>query len=185
MSDNNKANVHLRKPKIGGSIFVAPAGTTLPTDATTALDAAFKNAGYISEDGVTNNNSKSIEKIKAWGGAVVMTYSNEHCDSFKFTVIETTNTDTLKLVYGDDNVTATSSLISVAANGKDPDDLSIVIELVLRNGKAKRIVIPLCNVSEVGEITYDDTDAVGYETTVTALEDSAGNTHYEYIQLGA
>lgn len=184
MSDNNKANVHLGKPKIGGSIFVAPAGTTLPTDATTALDAAFKNAGYISEDGLTNNNSKSIEKIKAWGGAVVMTYSSEHSDSFKFTVIETTNTDTLKLVYGDDNVTATSSLISVAANGKDPDDLSIVIELVLRNSKAKRIVIPLCNVTEVGEITYNDTNAVGYEVTVTALEDSTGNTHHEYIQLG-
>ena len=181
---NNKANVHLGKPKVGGSVFIAPAGSTLPTDATTALDAAFKNAGYISEDGVTNNNSKSVENIKAWGGDVVMTYNNEHTDTFGFTVIETTNPDALKLVHGDSNVTATSSLISVAVNGKDPDDLSVVIEMVLQNGKAKRIVIPLCNVTEVGEVTYDDTDAVGYALTLTALADSTGNTHYEYIQLG-
>lgn len=184
MSDNNKANVHLGKPKVGGSIFVAPAGSTLPTDATTALDAAFKNAGYISEDGVKNNNSKSVEDIKAWGGDVVKTYNKEHTDTFGFTVIETTNADTLKLVYGDGNVTATSSLISVAANGEDPDDLSIVVEMVLQNGKAKRIVIPLCNVTEVGEIEYKDDDVVGYALTVKALADSTGSTHYEYIQVG-
>lgn len=182
---NNKSNVHLGKPKVGGSVFVAPAGSTLPTDATTALDVAFKNAGYISEDGVTNSNSNSVENIKAWGGDVVMTYNSEHTDTFGLTLIETTNTDALKLAFGSANVTTTSSLISIAANGKEPDDLSVVIEMVLQNGKAKRVVIPLCNVTEVGEITYSDTEAVGYDITLTALADSTGNTHYEYIQLGS
>ena len=53
--------------------------------------------------------------------------------------------------------------------------------MVLRGGAVKRVVLPICHVTEVGEVSYTDADAVGYETTVTAQPDSAGNTHYEYI----
>ena len=52
---NNKDNVSTGKPKVGGAVFTAATGSTLPTDATTALDEAFKSLGYCSEDGVTNS----------------------------------------------------------------------------------------------------------------------------------
>ena len=51
---NNKKNVSLGKPKKTGCLYYAPAGTALPTDATTALPAAYTCVGYLSEDGVTN-----------------------------------------------------------------------------------------------------------------------------------
>ena len=51
------SNVSTGKPNVAGAIFCAPIGTTLPTDTTTTLDAAFKEMGYAAEDGVVNTNS--------------------------------------------------------------------------------------------------------------------------------
>ena len=65
-------NVSAAKPKIGGSVFVAPLGTKLPEDAKSELDAKFNSLGYCSDDGVSNNNSPETDTQKAWGGAVVL-----------------------------------------------------------------------------------------------------------------
>ena len=89
----------------------------------------------------------------------------------------------LKAVYRSDNVTGSlSSGVTVKANAKEAESGVWAIELVLNNNTVKRIVIPDGKISEIGDITYSDTDAVGYEITITAIPDTSGNTHYEYIK---
>ena len=178
---NNVDNVIVGKPKTDGAIWMAPGGTTVPTDATTALSSAFKCLGYVSEDGVVNSNSPESEDIKAWGGDVVASPLTGKPDKFTFTLIESLNVDVLKLVYGADNVTGTLETgITVKSNSKDYANVVIVIERAIR-GTFGRLVIPKAKVTEIGDITYIDNNVVGYPVTVSALPDSNGDCHHDYI----
>ena len=183
MSNNNAQNVTAGKPLINGAVFRAPIGTTLPTTATEALNPAFANVGYISDAGVVNSNSPSSNNIKAWGGDVVLVTLEEKPDTFQFTMIEAKNVEVMKAVYGDENVSGDLATgIHVAANSTLQPNCSWVIDQRLRDGTYKRIVLPDAGINAVGDITYADSAAVGYQTTLACLPDSTGNTHHEYIK---
>lgn len=177
------SNVSVGKPAVAGAVFVADIGTTLPTDAVTALDNAFTPLGYVSEDGLTNSMSIDSDEVKAWGGDTVLTLQTGFSDTFGLTLIESLNPDVLKTVFGASNVSGSLSAgLAVNVNSQEPPAKSWVIEMLLRGGIVKRIVIPSASVTERGEITYKDDEAIGYELTLTAVSDSAGNSHYEYLK---
>lgn len=181
MAVNTPGYVTAGKPKSTGAIYTASVGTSLPTDTTTAL-AGFTCLGYCSEDGVSNEMSIESEEIKAWGGDTVLTIQTSKDDKFTFTLIQSQDVDVLSFVHGSSNVSgALNSGVTVEVNGKDVEEQSLVIDMILRDNTAKRIVIPDCKISEIGEINYSDTEATGFEITVTCMPDSSGNTHYEYL----
>jgi hypothetical protein len=90
----------------GGSFYRAPLGTALPTDPLVALPGAWKDQGWMGDDGFKLSPKRDVKKHKAFGGATVkVTQDNYEC-TVKATLYET-NLDTLKTVFGDANVTTT------------------------------------------------------------------------------
>lgn len=178
----NASYVSTGKPKIGGAIFRAPKGTTLPTSATAELDPAFKDIGYVSEDGVTNSNARESEEIKAWGGTTVLTSQTSVTDTWQAQFIEAMNVEVLKMVFGENNVTGDIATgITVTVNGAEALEAAYVFDMVLKGGVLKRVVLPCAKLSELGDTVYKDDEAIAYDVTLAAMPDASENLHYEYI----
>ena len=183
------SNVTAGKPAVGGALYRAPIGTTLPTDATTALASAFVSLGHISEEGFKNNNSAETSSVKAWGGETVLNLQTAKPDTFTATLIEALNKDVLGTVYGEDNVSGTlSDGIAVDATPDEATAYVYVCDMIMRDNALKRIVIPQGKVTSVGEIAYSDSSAVGYPLTISAEPVVLNNkvkTHREFIKAAS
>lgn len=179
---NDADNVSFGKPKSTGAVFVAPAGTPLPTNGHVALNAAFKGLGYVSEDGLVNSVETSTEEVNAWGGDLVLVGQTTFKETFTVNLIET-NADALKVYYGSDNVVVEGNgSITVTQNSEMLPNVVVVFELVMTGGRIKRIVVPNAQIADrSGEITYVDGEAVTYPAVFVAYPDSNGDTHTEYI----
>lgn len=183
MEKANTSYVSAAKPKIAGGIYRAPIGTTLPTDAVTELDKAFENLGYVSDDGITNGTDKDTDTEKAWGGATVNEIDNGDTDTFQYKLLETLNVAAMKDAFGDDNVAGTLETgITVKKNSKEKTFHSYVIDMILKGGVLKRVVIPKARMTDIDDIVYATSESTGYNLTITAEEDEDENTHYEYLK---
>lgn len=185
---NTAANVVAGTPLATGGVLIGDLTATAPTTAVSAL-TGFAGAGYIGEDGVTETNERSTDRIRAWGGDTVKVVQTEHNVTYQFTFLETLNADVLKAVYGDDNVTTTAATAStgtlheVAINASTLPHKSYVFEV--KDGAAKiRIYVPDGQITEVGEITYSDSEVVGYQVTVECFADDLGNKAYKFLDDG-
>lgn len=181
-------NILQGKPLTTGGVSVGTSGASLPTTAAAAL-TGFTALGYVSDAGLAESQARTTDKIKAWGGDVVKVVQSEFSVSYTFTLYETLNADVLKAVHGDSNVTTTSAtstagtLQSVKVNGDTMPKLPWVFDM--RDGDAKiRVVVPLGQVTAVGDITYSDTGLIGYPVTLEAFADASGNQAYKYIDDG-
>lgn len=159
---------------VTGAVYVADTDATLPTDASTAVDAGFNDAGYISDDGITESHDDETESITAWqNGDEVRRIRTGHSVSWNFTFIETSAT-TLAEFYG--NFTAgdgTTTEDTVEITGEELPHRAWVFDVV-DGDNVLRIVVPDGQVTERGDVTYSNGEAVGREVTVTAFPDSDG-----------
>ena len=178
---NNTANVSAGKGVKGGYIFSAPVGTALPTDIDSKLDNAFKVLGFISEDGITISVEEDSSDLVDMNGDVMdSTYSNR-AETLAFT-LEEIKAGTFKAEHGSLNVTDENGLITIKHNGDNHDSNSYVFELLLKDGRRWRMVVPNAKLSELGDLTISSSELCQREITLKCAVDTAGNTIYDYIE---
>lgn len=178
---NNNANVSSAKGVKGGYIYVAPVGTELPTDIKSKLNTAFTVLGFISEDGYVESVESDSEDINDMNGDLMDSEKTSRVESASLTLAEI-KAKTLKVMYGDANVTDAGGLITVKHNGDCDDEWSVVLELVLKNGRRWRKVVPIAKSDELGDMTFAVSELAARELKWKYLTDGDGNTCYDYIE---
>lgn len=178
---NNAANVSAGKGVKGGYIFSAPVGTDLPTDIETERDPAFKCLGFISEDGYVESVSEDSEDIGDMNGDLMDSSNSNRVESAQVTFAEI-KAETLKRQYGDGNVIDADGIITVKHNSDSHPIFAYILELVLKNGRRWRKVVPQGQSSELDDLTIASTELCQRAITIKYLTDENGNTCYDYIE---
>jgi hypothetical protein len=162
--DSSNVNV-----AVTGTVSFAPTDTAAPTDADTALPAAWRDVGYLSSDGVTETRDRSTSNIVAWQNAeVVRTVVTESSISVSFTMIET-NAAALELFYGT-AVDTTDGSVAIDP-GETGGRKAVVVDFV-DGADFVRLYLPQAEVTEVGESSLTSGDPVAYEVTLTGYPDA-------------
>jgi hypothetical protein len=171
------------KVRVGfsGEVYYAATSATKPTNATTAVDAAFTAnlMGYLSEDGISTTINADVEDIKAWqNGDVVRKVQTSSDYTLQFTAIEL-NPNTLEAYFG--NYTAVDSTSgSAEITGEQLPHKSWIFDVV--DGDARvRIVVPDGQITERGDIPVGGSAPISLPMTVTAFPDSSGVKAYIYV----
>ena len=175
---NNTSNVSVGKGNEGAYVWIAPYGSTLPTDNESELDPAFKVLGFLNEDGVTFSDSFDSTTHSDMNGDTVATSTGAVEKTASMTWIELKKA-TLDLVYGSANVKDENGVIEYTDKGPDQTLWSIVYDFVLGGARKWRVVVPQSKLSELGDMTINYQELIGRETTMAVLYDSAVGGYYK------
>lgn len=171
--------------------WFGPTGTTAPTSATSSLNAAFKDAGWISEDGLTKAVAEETTDITAFGTLVpVRKLVTKSEFSFKLTMLEH-NVVSLN-VYNRLPLTGGSAIVV------DPDDgtadwtegthrvqkYAAVFDMVDGTNHL-RCYCPSVEVTDRDDVTIKASAPVPYGVTLTAYPGSDGVAAHWFVLLAA
>lgn len=177
------SNIIAARPKGPTGVFCGPQGSAVPTDAATELDPGLTGLGHAGEDGLSFPSERSTDDVKNWGGDTVKSIQTDFNQTFTVTLMEALNSDVLKAVYGDANVTATGGKNAVKINAETLPHKTWVFEG--RDGDALvRIVVPDGQVTEVGEPQLSHAGVTQYELTIKAFANEVGDNAYMYTDDG-
>lgn len=168
--------------------WFAPLGTALPTDATTALAAAYLTAGYITEAGLTISSATNTTDIAAYGVSTpVRTLVTSTTLTGSLTFLETNPVTQavfrrLPLPGQPGGVSVTPATGAMTATEGPSRVQSYVAVFTASDGvNLIRKVCPNIQITDRGDEVISQAAAITYPVTFTAYPDSNGVAVYNYL----
>jgi hypothetical protein len=115
---------------------------------------------------------------------VVFVAKSKETETIVITLISLT-VASLSEMFGHSNVDASGTNIEIEHKSTNHDSRIYVFDLVLKDGRKWRKVVPNGQVSEVGAITYASGSVFSRQITINGAPDSSGVRMYDYIQKSA
>lgn len=161
-----------------GELFLAPVGSTLPTSAGAALDAAFKGYGYTTEDGVSLSKSDEREGIPAWQSLTPVRFIYTGRELTVGCEFLQSNKDILKLWLGSGDYAADGNATDPGFRADipiDPQDQQFALVLEWKDGDiVSRLVVPQVELTETGDVTLAR-QATSFPVTFSAVAPDTGD----------
>lgn len=156
-----------------GHVYVAPAGTTLPTDLG-ALDPKWVDLGYVTEDGVGFSFGREVEDLNAWQGDKIRTLSTKEPASCNFSLMQT-NATIMTVAFGGGDITETGTDPNKVYTFTPPKsgtntERSLVIEFEDGASIKYRYVLPRTQIEGNVDFTLVRSGALTYPLTMGILD---------------
>lgn len=183
----NVNNAFVGAPPIdGGVYFSAPLGTTLPADATSSLDPAFKDHGAIGEDGFNVNPARESSTEKMFGGEDWVDLQTGYAETATLTLLEEDNEAVIESIFGAANYTSTPA---TDADGKKTTIFHTNTRLPIESHvlkavsgeKAKTYVIERGRISTIEKTADVHSASTKYTVTITCFKGTNPDTNYAYV----
>lgn len=169
-----------------GKGSVGPRGTTGPTRIDTTLNVAFKELGWVSDDGLTKARTEARKDFTPWQSrSPIRTQITSSVKTFKLTCWES-NPIVLSLYYRGGTVTPdTDGIMSISESDVPSPDIRAWVFDVVDGVNLIRHYVPVGEVTETGDIVYKSDEIVAYDLTITAYPGSDGISVHHWYELPA
>lgn len=154
-----------------GLVWFAPTGTTAPTDESGALNAAFKDAGGVSEEGITAAMSETTKKIKFYGSQLAQrTIVTDQEMTFKMKFMESNATSLAvywRKALGSIVPAVSTGKLAITSGAYSVQNYSMVVD-VIDGSNRLRMYCPKVEVSNRDDLQIGNGNEISWGATLTA-----------------
>ncbi len=169
-----------------GAGWVAATGTAAPTGPLTQPMPPWEPLGAISDDGLVYGFDEDSQEFTPWGlTSPFRTQITKSVRTFQMTLWETARVAVQSIMYriSEAELEPVGGITSFAETASPVPDRRAWWFLVLDGDTSRGFYVPQGEVSDRSDVTFKQDEMSGYEITITAYPDSAGNTVYHSDKL--
>ncbi|MER7733673.1 phage tail protein [Streptomyces erythrochromogenes] len=164
-----------------GGGWVADLGTAAPAGPLTQPASPWLPLGAISDDGLVQGFDEESQEYTPWGfTSPFRTQITKSLRTFKLTAWETARTTVQSLQYRIPiaDLTPVGGKTTFAETASPTPDRRAFWFIVLDGDISRGFYVPQGEISDRADVTHKQDQMAGFEWTITAYPDEAGNTVY-------